>query len=161
SEQRQRWQGGEQIPAAAYLQEYPQVAAAASCAVELIYNEILLREEQGETPQLQKYLRQFPQFASQLERVLAVHQALHSSSLFGPSGAPSDRGTAGDVQTLCPTCGSGLQRPDTLRTSIPLTGRQLGKFQLLETLGVGAFGVVWLARDTELGRLVALKMPHP
>jgi tRNA A-37 threonylcarbamoyl transferase component Bud32 len=37
---------------------------------------------------------------------------------------------------------------------------RLGKFQLLERVGVGAFGAVWRARDTELDRLVALKIPH-
>src|SRR5207245_706990 len=38
--------------------------------------------------------------------------------------------------------------------------RQLGKFLLLERVGLGAFGAVWRARDTELQRLVALKIPH-
>jgi serine/threonine-protein kinase len=39
--------------------------------------------------------------------------------------------------------------------------RRLGKFELLERVGVGAAGAVWRARDTELDRLVALKVPHP
>jgi hypothetical protein len=38
--------------------------------------------------------------------------------------------------------------------------RPLGKFQLLERVGVGAFGAVWRARDMELDRIVALKIPH-
>jgi tRNA A-37 threonylcarbamoyl transferase component Bud32 len=38
--------------------------------------------------------------------------------------------------------------------------RPLGKFQLLQRVGVGAFGAVWKARDMELDRLVALKIPH-
>jgi WD40 repeat protein/serine/threonine protein kinase len=38
--------------------------------------------------------------------------------------------------------------------------RPLGKFQLLDRVGTGAFGVVWRARDTELDRIVALKLPH-
>lgn len=36
--------------------------------------------------------------------------------------------------------------------------RHLGKFELLEELGVGSFGQVFRARDTELGRIVAIKM---
>jgi hypothetical protein len=34
--------------------------------------------------------------------------------------------------------------------------RPLGKFQLLERVGVGAFGTVWKARNTTLDRIVAL-----
>ena len=37
---------------------------------------------------------------------------------------------------------------------------RLGKFQLLERVGRGAFGAVWRALDIELDRIVALKIPH-
>jgi serine/threonine protein kinase len=36
----------------------------------------------------------------------------------------------------------------------------LGKFELLDPLGQGAFGVVYKARDTELDRVVAIKIPR-
>ena len=36
--------------------------------------------------------------------------------------------------------------------------RRLGKFELLEELGAGSFGQVFRARDTELGRIVAIKL---
>src|SRR5262249_12192269 len=36
--------------------------------------------------------------------------------------------------------------------------RRLGKFELLEELGAGSFGSVFRARDTELGRTVAIKI---
>ena len=39
-------------------------------------------------------------------------------------------------------------------------GMRLGKFELLEELGVGSFGHVFRARDTELGRTVAIKIPR-
>jgi serine/threonine protein kinase len=36
--------------------------------------------------------------------------------------------------------------------------RRLGKFELLERLGAGSFGFVYRARDTDLGRVVAIKI---
>jgi serine/threonine protein kinase len=40
----------------------------------------------------------------------------------------------------------------------PERPRRLGKFELLEELGLGSFGHVFRARDTELGRTVAIKL---
>jgi tRNA A-37 threonylcarbamoyl transferase component Bud32 len=38
--------------------------------------------------------------------------------------------------------------------------RRLGKFELLEELGIGSFGYVFRAHDTELDRIVAIKIPR-
>jgi serine/threonine protein kinase len=51
----------------------------------------------------------------------------------------------------------------TVRTEASLAAKlmppdTLGKFQLLEELGVGSFGQVFRARDTELDRIVAIKL---
>jgi tRNA A-37 threonylcarbamoyl transferase component Bud32 len=40
------------------------------------------------------------------------------------------------------------------------TLQNLGRFELLERVGAGSFGYVFRARDTELGRIVAIKIPR-
>jgi eukaryotic-like serine/threonine-protein kinase len=64
----------------------------------------------------------------------------------------------------CPSCGSQLNLSggdeDTISAMAAVQIPALQCFQLLEPVGVGQFGRVWRARDTELGRIVAVKLPH-
>jgi eukaryotic-like serine/threonine-protein kinase len=48
--------------------------------------------------------------------------------------------------------------PDSAGGPPPTLPRPFGKFELLEELGVGSFGHVFRARDTELDRMVAIKI---
>ncbi len=89
-------------------------------------------------------------------------------------------GLEGYAERRCPHCNSPVDAPATanaemhcyecggsFRVAVPASEstvdevRRLGRFQLLECVGRGSFGAVWRARDTELDRLVALKIPHP
>lgn len=64
-------------------------------------------------------------------------------------------------QIDCPSCGSqfNLLGEETVdrRTE---AGRTIGHFELVERLGMGQFGAVWMAHDTELDRTVAVKIPR-
>lgn len=63
---------------------------------------------------------------------------------------------------VCESCGSGFNLASDTETvqDDGSKGRMLGHFQLLGQLGQGAFGTVWKARDTELDRMVAIKLPR-
>ena len=61
----------------------------------------------------------------------------------------------------CPSCGSNFNFL-TAETASQATGetQRIGQFELLEQVGMGHFGSVWKARDTELDRTVAVKIPR-
>src|SRR5262249_37216290 len=63
-------------------------------------------------------------------------------------------------EVLCPGCGGSFRVREARFTDTTSTSRPLGRFQLLERVGQGAFGAVWKARDPSLDRIVALKILH-
>src|SRR5262249_59029793 len=65
-------------------------------------------------------------------------------------------------EVLCPACGSSfrLERDSTIDWASSRGPRTLGKFELIEAVGSGAFGTVYKARDPRLDRTVAIKVPR-
>ncbi|MCS7469122.1 WD40 repeat domain-containing serine/threonine protein kinase [Stieleria sp. ICT_E10.1] len=63
---------------------------------------------------------------------------------------------------VCTTCGSSFsligsdEETETYRDG----EKTIGHFQLTERLGIGAFGTVWKAKDNQLDRTVAIKIPR-
>ena len=61
----------------------------------------------------------------------------------------------------CSTCGSQFSLVgDASETRAARTFKKLGHFELVERIGLGSFGTVWKARDSELDRTVAIKIPR-
>jgi serine/threonine protein kinase/WD40 repeat protein len=76
-------------------------------------------------------------------------------------GKPTPGPTLVVVDLTCPACGTTFLIASASATrhdpSVPLAGR----FRYLATLGHGSFGTVYKAEDPKLGRVVAVKIPHP
>ncbi|MDV6031033.1 MAG: protein kinase [Phycisphaera sp. RhM] len=61
----------------------------------------------------------------------------------------------------CPSCDSRFSLVGGQETVVAVaSGGTVGRFELLERVGIGAFGSVWKARDPQLDRHVAIKLPR-
>jgi serine/threonine-protein kinase len=143
----------------------------------LILLDLHCRHRAGAEPRAEDYLTRFPALdAGWLETAIQAYRGPAPS----PAKQPSDPTSRDQIRlrcphchnplqladtrtdgVLCPACGSTFRVQDTPTTTTTSEMRLLGKFQLLERVGQGAFGAVWRAVDTELQRRVALKIPQP
>jgi serine/threonine protein kinase len=65
------------------------------------------------------------------------------------------------AEIACPSCGSSFHLESEPTTGGERqAGQRLGKFELLEPVGQGGCGTVYKARDPELDRVVAVKVPR-
>ncbi len=114
-----------------YAARFPELGGRDGLPCDLIYEEYHVRK--GTSPDLSpgEYLERFPQQAESLRRLLDLPSAHTLSTLMRPSAA--DR----------------------------LAAAPIADFEVLGTLGAGAFATVYLARQLSMQRMVALKVTSP
>ncbi len=94
-----------------------------------------------------------PTLRTEVESLLAAHDTLTSLDAAEAAGAAD--ASVGFLQTLDPL------RAGTLIGTSDVHPRTLGKYEILRPLGRGGMGMVYLARDPDLDRLVAIKLLPP
>jgi hypothetical protein len=74
----QRWRAGQRPLVEEYLALFPELGNHPQAVVELIYEELCLRQEHGQERAAAEVLRRFPQWQEQLRVLLACHDLLQS-----------------------------------------------------------------------------------
>src|SRR5689334_123011 len=72
------WESGLRTPAEQWFERYPHLAEDEETAVRIVYEEVCLREEQGETVTAAEMQRRFPRWAAAIEMLLDCHQLMQT-----------------------------------------------------------------------------------
>ena len=134
------WNQGNHCPLEKYLNELGNPEMSPDILVDLVYHEMRIKLEMAETPDVEDYCRRFPKVQEEIRAQWEFHELLEEE--FAEE----------TVET-----GIGGTSADTLILKPP----EIPGYQIYESLGRGATGVVYRALQISLNRIVALKVLHP
>ncbi|MBL8815164.1 MAG: protein kinase [Planctomyces sp.] len=135
-----RWLRGQQTPAEDFILEHSERIWTDEERLDVVYAEVLLREQRGQDVILSEYQCRFPELSGDLQIQWEVHTSLKGMLDTTPPGQARTQ----------PASGASV----TETTHFPAAP---DGYEIISLLGRGGSGVVFLARDTRLQRMAALK----
>ena len=139
--QRQQWLRGQQPDASQFLvgTEYQ---GDRESLLDLLYNEIVLKEELGFSPSVAEYVERYPELAEDLQLHFQVHQAINEQLLLETANTRAAKSWPGSS------------------TNDTSTNIHLVDYEIEHFIGQGAMASVYQARHRRLHRRVAVKIFH-
>jgi hypothetical protein len=138
-----RFDDGENVRIETYFLRYPALTSERATALDLIAAEFEHRQRLT-GPTVEEYLERFPEYRADLMLECQPRKICRSS--LDPASRDRYAQPARPGTNTAAAAEGGLAK--------------IGKFQLMELLGTGAFGNVYKAWDGDLERVVALKIPR-
>ncbi len=150
SEQRRRWRKGQRVTVEELFVTFQSLEISDDLRLDLIYQEVLLREQLGEFPTVEEYITRFPMLESQLRLQFALDDAIREK----PANlSQMDHDAAASI-------GSAID--DAMRTrqwNAMVPGLpSIDGYHVLRRVGQGGMAVVFKAQHLKLNRPVAIKM---
>jgi hypothetical protein len=181
------WQSGSPPRIEDFVSGFP-VGQRPALIAELVRVDLEYRSKFGQAPSIDQYTKRFPELLNSTgavsDELLLYAQRVSQRAKNGSDAVSACEARKTDgypTSVICPQCGDSISITESNRERIgcpscggsfrldPCTSpifpsrdlpRTLGKFQLMEIVGQGTFGTVYRARDVELGRTVAIKVPR-
>ncbi|WP_020474791.1 serine/threonine-protein kinase [Zavarzinella formosa] len=167
----ERWTKGETPDTRAALALHPGLTEDKAAVLDLAFAEYWLRVHGGEQVDLEGFCRKFPEYYVSLGRLLAQQSLREKPDELLPDAPPVPQtiqmpATPPPVEAVTPPLmeqpkssapGSGSSFT-TASGGWPDAGIRIGDYNLLRSMGKGAFSRVYLAREETVDRTVVVKL---